>query len=85
MWIEPTGFEQVHARGNLEPHRLQRPDKWTPYGVGAIEGRADGPRALEAGAGPTAPAPPAEHQYGPGEEPRPREGEPTATANHELL
>jgi lysine 2,3-aminomutase len=44
MWIEPADFEQVHARGNLEPHRLQRPDKWTPYGVGAID--ADTPNQL---------------------------------------
>jgi lysine 2,3-aminomutase len=40
MWIEPEGFEEVHSRGNTEAHRLQRPDKWTPYGVGAIEGRS---------------------------------------------
>src|SRR5574340_1319891 len=39
MWIEPSGFEQIHARGNLEDHRLQDPSKWVPYGVGAIEGR----------------------------------------------
>jgi lysine 2,3-aminomutase len=122
MWIEPRGFEQVHARGNEAQHRLQDPSKWVPYGVGAIEGTArpgsadlpvlgsgvsDGDRAgeldpieraaTETNAGlveaedlepeerlaarAAAPKP----AYGPGEEPRPREGEPTATANHELL
>ena len=40
MWIEPAGFREIHARGNLERHRLQEPDKWVPYGVGAIEGQA---------------------------------------------
>jgi lysine 2,3-aminomutase len=72
MWIEPRGFEETHSRGNKEQHRLQRPDKWVPYGVGAIEGTAtNGDRSLPV--------------LGPGQEPRPREGEPTATANHELL
>jgi len=77
MWIEPAGFEQVHERGSQEAHRLKDPSKWVPYGVGAIEGRsAEGARAvpvLDAGA------------HGPGEEPRPADGQPTATANHELL
>ena len=40
MWIEPTGFEQVHTRGTNEMHRLKDPAKWVPYGVGAIEGQA---------------------------------------------
>ena len=38
MWIEPAGFAQIHSRGNEEQHRLQSPEKWVPYGVGAIEG-----------------------------------------------
>src|SRR3954471_17867795 len=75
MWIEPTDFAQVHERGNHEPHRLQRPEKWTPFGVGAIEGTSSGVLpVLEAG-----------DEFGPGEEPRPREGEPTASAHGELL
>jgi hypothetical protein len=82
MWIEPKGFAETHARGNLEQHRLQRADKWVPYGVGAIEGSAvgvEGRREL-----PVLPDG-ARREYGPGEEPRPREGEPTASVNHELL
>jgi hypothetical protein len=48
-----------------------------PWGVGAIEGQAASALpVLGAGDGGT---------YGPGEEPRPREGEPTATAHGELL
>ena len=88
MWIEPRGFEEIHARGNRRAHRLQDPSKWVPYGVGAIEGQANGGArgalpVLEAGAAADAGhAPPA---YGPGEEPRPREGEPTASAHGELL
>ncbi len=79
MWIEPAGFEQIHARGNEERHRLQAPEKWVPYGVGAIEGQAGRPLpVLGAGDGDGT-------AYGPGEEPRPREGEPTATAHGELL
>jgi lysine 2,3-aminomutase len=83
MWIEPAGFEQVHARGNVEPHRLQRPDKWTPYGVGAIEGQAKTLPVLDGGA--AAGNGPGKPEYGPGEEPRPREGEPTGSAHGELL
>jgi lysine 2,3-aminomutase len=81
MWIEPRGFELTHERGNTEAHRLQDPSKWVPYGVGAIEGQAKPPlRVLEPGEpGDTAP------DYGPGEEPRPREGEPTGSAHGELL
>ncbi len=41
MWIEPRGFQETHARGNEAAHRLQRPDKWVPYGVGAIDGTAE--------------------------------------------
>ncbi|HSK51771.1 MAG TPA: hypothetical protein VLA44_03385, partial [Clostridia bacterium] len=79
MWIEPKGFEQIHSRGNTEQHRLQDPSKWVPFGVGALEGRAqESLRVLEPG---DEPAP----EYGPGEEPRPREGEPTASAHGELL
>ena len=82
MWIEPRGFEEVHARGNTEAHRLQDPSKWVPFGVGAIEGTAGAPlKVLEDGNG----AAPEEPEYGPGEEPRPREGEPTASAHGELL
>ena len=53
--------------------------------MGAIEGEVVGRGlpVLEAGAveanGTSAP------DYGPGEEPRPAEGAPSATANHELL
>ncbi len=62
-------------RGNTEAHRLQDPSKWVPFGVGAIEGTSSPSLpVLEAGE-------PAENGakavYGPGEEPRPREGEPT--------
>jgi lysine 2,3-aminomutase len=84
MWIEPRGFEETHQRGNTEAHRLQDPSKWVPFGVGAIAGTAGAPlRVLESGDsdgdGSSSPA------YGPGEEPRPREGEPTASAHGELL
>jgi hypothetical protein len=118
MWIEPKGFEDIHARGNTEAHRLQDPSKWVPFGVGAIEGKAAQPlpvlkdgvnldteRAatdtnagiVEAGDvesqearngsanGSAAGAPNDKVPYGPGEEPRPREGEPTASAHGELL
>jgi hypothetical protein len=81
MWIEPKGFEAIHSRGNTEQHRLQDPSKWVPYGVGALEGQSrEALRVLESGA--ATPAPP---EYGPGEEPRPREGEPTASVHGELL
>ena len=91
MWIEPTDFAQVHSRGNVEPHRLQRSDKWTPYGVGAIEGTArPALPVLPAGAsngntkdmtnGNTNGS-----SFAPGEEPRPRDGEPTGSAHGELL
>jgi hypothetical protein len=95
MWIEPKGFAETHTRGNEAAHRLQDPSKWVPYGVGAIDGTAVGverDRALPVlpaaagegvsdgnGSGAAAPT------YGPGEEPRPRDGEPTAAVNHELL
>ncbi len=95
MWIEPAAFEQVHARGNVEAHRLQRSEKWVPYGVGVLEGTARSPLPqIEAnGNGGTAPATAAagtadggpKPAYGPGEEPRPREGEPSASAHGELL
>jgi len=80
MWIEPEGFEQTHKRGNTEPHRLQRPDKWMPYGVGAMEGSARSALPVLAANG-TQPTP----EYAPGEEPRPRDGEPTGSAHGELL
>ena len=98
MWIEPAGFAQIHSRGNEEQHRLQSPEKWVPYGVGAIEGQAERPLPVLGagdggsggqGAGPgaaTSPDDDGQHAaYGPGEEPRPREGEPTASAHGELL
>jgi hypothetical protein len=81
MWIEPKGFSEVHARGNTEAHRLQDPAKWIPLGVGAIEGQAGRPLpVLEDGTQDGATA-----AYGPGEEPRPRDGEPTGSAHGELL
>lgn len=80
MWIQPAGHQEIHARGNTEAHRLQAPEKWVPYGVGPIEGQAAPAQArLTGGGGEEAPA------YGPGEEPRPREGEPTGSAHGELL
>jgi len=82
MWIEPSGFSETHSRGNTEAHRLQDPAKWVPFGVGAIEGQSSPQlRVLESGAEATPPAP----EYGPGEEPRPRDGEPTGSAHGELL
>jgi hypothetical protein len=90
MWIEPRGFDEVHTRGNTEAHRLQDPSKWVPFGVGAIEG-SSGPslRVLEPGVAessqPTRSTEDAKPVYGPGEEPRPRDGEPTASAHGELL
>jgi hypothetical protein len=95
MWIEPKGFSELHTRGNTEAHRLQDPAKWVPFGVGAIEGQS-GPtlRVLDSGdAGPSQAATPPDgasaskprQTYAPGEEPRPRDGEPTASAHGELL
>ena len=83
MWIEPTDFQDVHARGNDQPHRLQQPGKWTPYGVGPIEGvsREQLP-VLPATANGSATN---GKEYAPGEEPRPRDGEPTGSAHGELL
>jgi len=97
MWIEPKGFSEIHTRGNTEAHRLQDPAKWVPFGVGAIEGTAGASlRVIEPGPGlavgnelpakgSAASPTPAADAYGPGEEPRPREGEPTASAHGELL
>jgi lysine 2,3-aminomutase len=96
MWIQPSGFETAHLRGRTEPHRLQDPSKWIPYGVGPIEGKAGQPlAALEAGPGATGPAPDGaaavpgkiepKFEYAPGEEPRPREGEATGWSHGELL
>mgnify|MGYP003502855702 CR=1 FL=1 len=88
MWIEPSGFEEIHSRGNDESHRLSDPSKWVPYGVGAIEGRVrEGARPeLPVMASPaTGPAAYDLTAYGPGEEPRPRDGEPTAVVHGELL
>jgi lysine 2,3-aminomutase len=84
LWIEPKGFEETHSRGNTEAHRLQDPSKWVPFGVGAIEGTAKAPlRVLEGGSETSAPA--TAPAYAPGEEPRPRDGEPTGSAHGELL
>ena len=78
MWIEPAGHAEMHTRGNTEAHRLQAPEKWVPYGVGAIEGQAAAAQpALASGDEPP--------EYAPGEEPRPAEGEPTGSAHGELL
>jgi hypothetical protein len=89
MWIEPKGFSEIHTRGNTEAHRLQDPAKWVPFGVGAIEGTAGASlQVLEAGAvdrGSEVPGGLPVPAYGPGEEPRPREGEPTGSAHGELL
>jgi hypothetical protein len=87
MWIEPTDFAQVHERGNHQPHRLQRPEKWTPYGVGPIEGQASRPElpVLPPSAGNGADRNGKASEYAPGEEPRPRDGEPTGSAHGELL
>jgi hypothetical protein len=83
MWIEPRGFDEVHTRGNTEAHRLQDPSKWVPFGVGAIEGTSSPSLpVLEAGDPAGNGAKPV---YAPGEEPRPREGEPTGSAHGELL
>ena len=70
-------------RGNTEAHRLQDPVKWVPFGVGAIEGH--GRRAADRSSRPATPRRQREPAYGPGEEPRPRDGEPTASAHGELL
>ena len=85
MWIEPRGFNELHTRGNTEAHRLQDPAKWVPFGVGAIEGQS-GPslRVLESGEA-AAPESSPNPSYAPGEEPRPRDGEPTGSAHGELL
>ena len=86
MWIEPKGFNEVHTRGNTEAHRLQDPGKWVPFGVGAIEGRATTELpVIESGVVAEVPPAAVKPAYGPGEEPRPREGEPTASAHGELL
>ncbi|HVA87707.1 MAG TPA: lysine 2,3-aminomutase [Candidatus Saccharimonadales bacterium] len=83
MWIEPKGFTETHRRGTTHAHRLQDPAKWVPFGVGAIEGTSRQPLdvidATEAAGAPRVP------EYGPGEEPRPRDGEPTGSAHGELL
>jgi hypothetical protein len=83
MWIEPKGFSEIHTRGNTEAHRLQDPSKWVPFGVGAIEGTSSPSLSVLEAGDPTANG--AKAAYGPGEEPRPREGEPTGSAHGELL
>jgi lysine 2,3-aminomutase len=84
MWIEPRGFEETHTRGNTVAHRLQDPSKWVPLGVGAIEGRS-GPPLPVLQPGPDGAPTNGETAYAPGEEPRPRDGEPTGSAHGELL
>jgi hypothetical protein len=86
MWIEPKGFSELHTRGNIEAHRLQDPAKWVPFGVGAIDGQSGPPlRVLESGDETEAPTAEPTPRYAPGEEPRPRDGEPTGSAHGELL
>ena len=62
--------------------------KWVPYGVGAIEGQAiQAPRRLPVVEGAVAASESngnVKPVYPPGEEPRPAEGAPTGSANHEL-
>jgi lysine 2,3-aminomutase len=83
MWIEPRDFAEIHTRGNTEAHRLQKPSKWVPFGVGAIEGQSSQALPVLQPGGPNPLEPQA--TYGPGEEPRPRDGEPTGSAHGELL
>ena len=48
MFIEPEGFDEVHARGGSE-HRLRSGEvkqKWQPLGVGAMEHEPPEPRQL---------------------------------------
>jgi hypothetical protein len=88
MWIEPKGFEELHQRGNTEAHRLQDPSKWVPFGVGAIQGSSSRALPVLADGGSANGAPNGNGhgaEYAPGEEPRPRDGEPTASAHGELL
>ena len=65
MWIEPRGFDEIHARGNSEAHRLQDPDKWValrrrrdrgPLGS-AAPGPAERRRGRAAGQRPGRPSP----------------------------
>jgi hypothetical protein len=83
MWIEPRDFAEIHTRGNTEAHRLQKPSKWVPFGVGAIEGQSSQALPVLQPGGPSPLEPQA--TYGPGEEPRPRDGEPTGSEHGELL
>ena len=84
MWIEPKGFAR-------DPHPRQHRGAPAPGSVqvGAVRGRRDRGHRSAAAAGPRAGrsrrAGPRRPVYGPGEEPRPREGEPTASAHGELL
>ena len=82
MWIEPRGFSETHTRGNTEATASRtRPSgcrsAWAPS-------TAASGAPLPVIEGGVVPPPPAK-VYGPGEEPRPREGEPTASAHGELL
>ena len=84
MWIEPKGFEETHQRGNTEAHRLQDPSKWVPVRRRGARGPGRARRCACSSRGERRRAEPAP-DYGPGEEPRPLEGEPTASAHGELL
>ena len=90
MWIEPAGFD---ADAHPRQHRGAPPPGSGQ--VGAVRrGCARGPvRSARCPSSRAAPArrpsdgrgPAPAKVYGPGEEPRPREGEPTASAHGELL
>ena len=88
MWIEPKGFEEIHTRGNTEAASPPGPVE-----VGAVRRRRDRGPGGRSRCPSSRPAPArverrtaaAKPEYGPGEEPRPREGEPTASAHGELL
>ena len=83
MWIEPKGFQR-----GPHPRQHRGAPAPGPVQVGAVRRRGDrglaGPAAAGARAGDDRVRRP-KPAYGPGEEPRPREGEPTASAHGELL
>jgi lysine-2,3-aminomutase-like protein len=75
-WV-PFGVGAIEGRGGAPPKVLEAGE------VAASPGQAGdaAPGSAVPAPGSGAPAP----DYGPGEEPRPREGEPTASAHGELL
>ena len=80
MWIEPSGFEQTHLRGPSRPPAPGSGEVDARTASGPIEGPAGEPlrgAAGRHGAG--------TKDFAPGEEPRPREGEPTGWSHGELL